>query len=474
MGHCSLVRKKVKIISFILVLTSLFAGPVLGQGGNKASGSSQSQLSFKKELRPALSKYKALKIGEKVPDIEFTMVNYPKRKVRLSDFEGKLVILDFWATWCGSCIAKFSKLESLQNVYGNKLQILLVNSSNTGDNENKILEFFKRRKNEIGQPYQLASAVLDSLADMLFPHKSVPHYAWISANGSVKAITASKHISSENIKKVIDDERIVMQVKKDFFPDKLLDLGIEEDQLTIDDNLTHYSIFRKGRLEGLTKINQIRLVKDPNNKGANIRGKAMRNMSLRDLYKGAIVFNQEFHKIYNYKRLILEVKDKSKLFFDEKKMEKNDWEKENLYTYDIVVPASEKDSLYSYMINDLNRYSGYFGRIEKRKVKCFILIRISNEDKIATKGGEKEYRLHNNLEEKYISNITMDRFVSGLDGMKSIALPVVDETGYAGRIDIDLPVDLNNVNAIREALQKYGLDLTEAERELEMFVLSQK
>jgi thiol-disulfide isomerase/thioredoxin len=36
-------------------------------------------------------------------------------------FNGKLMILDFWATWCGACISKFPKLDSLQKKYADKL-----------------------------------------------------------------------------------------------------------------------------------------------------------------------------------------------------------------------------------------------------------------------------------------------------------------------------------------------------------------
>lgn len=51
---------------------------------------------------------KPLNIGDKVPDIEFKdVVNYPKKKVKLSDFKGQMVILDFWGTYCCTCIAMF-------------------------------------------------------------------------------------------------------------------------------------------------------------------------------------------------------------------------------------------------------------------------------------------------------------------------------------------------------------------------------
>ena len=61
---------------------------------------------------------KPLKIGDKVPDIEFkNIINYKSKTARLSDFKGKLVILDFWGTWCTSCIAAFPKMEESKGVW---------------------------------------------------------------------------------------------------------------------------------------------------------------------------------------------------------------------------------------------------------------------------------------------------------------------------------------------------------------------
>ena len=72
--------------------------------------------------------YQSLKVGDKVPDITFTnLINFHDKTARLSDFKGKLLILDFWNSKCSPCIASWPKLLELQKEYHEEIQIVLVN-----------------------------------------------------------------------------------------------------------------------------------------------------------------------------------------------------------------------------------------------------------------------------------------------------------------------------------------------------------
>lgn len=76
-------------------------------------------------------------IGSAAPD--FT-VKDSDRTVRLQDLRGKIVVLNFWTTWCAQCIEEMPSLEQLQKQMGSKVTVFAVSTDDDNEAYHKFLK----------------------------------------------------------------------------------------------------------------------------------------------------------------------------------------------------------------------------------------------------------------------------------------------------------------------------------------------
>jgi thiol-disulfide isomerase/thioredoxin len=87
------------------------------------------------------------------PAPDFKLTTLEGKPVTLADSHGKVILLNFWATWCGPCRAEIPDLIELQNKYKDRLQILGLVVDD--DDQNAIKEFVE--KFGINYPVAIAS-----------------------------------------------------------------------------------------------------------------------------------------------------------------------------------------------------------------------------------------------------------------------------------------------------------------------------
>ncbi|QED48265.1 peroxiredoxin family protein [Cytobacillus dafuensis] len=86
-----------------------------------------------------------LEEGNRAPDFE--LLDLEGNTVKLSDYKGKTILLNFWATWCPPCKAEMPYMEKLYNKYKNEgFEILAVNVTTSEKSRTNVDEFVKNNE----------------------------------------------------------------------------------------------------------------------------------------------------------------------------------------------------------------------------------------------------------------------------------------------------------------------------------------
>ncbi len=85
-------------------------------------------------------------VGDKA--YNFELPNIDGGTTKLSDYQGKVVILNFFATWCKPCKDEFPELAAFQKDYGEQYPLLMINRGETIDKVNKVT-----KNNQEGMTY---------------------------------------------------------------------------------------------------------------------------------------------------------------------------------------------------------------------------------------------------------------------------------------------------------------------------------
>ena len=92
---------------------------------------------YYKEVASRVKGIESTLIGKIVPDFS-TKNTLDDTEFKFSDLRGKHILIDFWGTWCGPCVAEMPKLKEYHEKYGDELTVLGINS---GDTKDKIEKF---------------------------------------------------------------------------------------------------------------------------------------------------------------------------------------------------------------------------------------------------------------------------------------------------------------------------------------------
>ncbi|MDW7690734.1 TlpA disulfide reductase family protein [Flammeovirgaceae bacterium SG7u.111] len=143
-------------------------------------------------------------LSEGKPAIDFTYTSLDSTEVSLSDFVGKVVYIDVWATWCGPCMRELPSAKELHTYFGDRedLVLLYVSIDENIDAWKKLLsedeEFRTMGVHVIGDDAWNSSINKDYMI------KGIPRYILIGKDGKIADATAPRPSSGNEIKGAIE------------------------------------------------------------------------------------------------------------------------------------------------------------------------------------------------------------------------------------------------------------------------------
>ncbi len=148
-------------------------------------------------IAKAFAEKEMLAVGTNAPD--FTLVDKNEHTVSLKDLTGKLVYIDFWATWCHPCLEQRPFFEKLKEEYKDKNIVFL--SISVDDEKNKWLAFLDKNKAETNE-YHAVKGMKSEIATA-YQVKAIPLFVLIDKDGKLINQSAEEP-SSKEIRGVLD------------------------------------------------------------------------------------------------------------------------------------------------------------------------------------------------------------------------------------------------------------------------------
>jgi thiol-disulfide isomerase/thioredoxin len=373
-----------------------------------------------------------VKAGDAVPDVNFNvLLNAPVTNISLSELKGKVILIDFWATWCSPCVDAMPHLSQLQTKYQGKLQVITV----TDEKAARIRQYLTTK------PSNLWVAIdTERVAVRIFPHTTIPHTVIISPDGKVIATTDPQFVTEAVMDSVLQKKEVHLPNQKGIL---LEPSDIIKKYFFAADTVKNKFIMQ-AELKGANSFSTM-YQRDSIFKGRRF---TCVNFQLNGLYRIA------YHD-FPYSRTI----DKT-------------GEKKNapLYCLDLIV--ANKKYLLPALQKELAKRFDLQAKIEQQTKDAYVL-KITDREKfekipVNTSGRRTFGAMHGEIDEE---RITMADFANYLENYGIEKLPVIDETLNKGFFDIKFSFQPEKPESLVAVLNNMGLTLEKQSRKIDFLVL---
>ncbi|MGJ1190767.1 TlpA family protein disulfide reductase [Sphingobacterium siyangense] len=155
-----------------------------------------------------LIKANPLLIGQKLPE-EFWEREYlvynngDTTRQTLEAYRGKLLVLDFWATWCAICLGQMKEKDELFSRFPADAKLIYVNPTQTKDTYTNIAKI-QDRLAERSLSGKFQSIIEEDYLQQLFPNYIYPRYVWIGPRGDLIGLTLALSVTDGHIKDMLN------------------------------------------------------------------------------------------------------------------------------------------------------------------------------------------------------------------------------------------------------------------------------
>ncbi|WP_461611314.1 TlpA disulfide reductase family protein [Cytobacillus kochii] len=158
------MRKFLIIAASLLIILLIVDRTILKDKGLL----SQVQIDQYEEIENPENVAVGLEIGQKAPEIQLETLD--GESFQLSDYEGKKILLNFWASWCGPCEEEMPYMEKVYKEYKDDgFEVIAVNMTKTERNETNAANFVKANELSFIIPMDPEGVVLDNYEVIAYP-----------------------------------------------------------------------------------------------------------------------------------------------------------------------------------------------------------------------------------------------------------------------------------------------------------------